>query len=72
MGKSDADPTPPTSRQPARQAPSDRPAADGLPSPTLCIAFDELAKGRKEVQIEFGGQTYRLRVTRNGKLILNK
>jgi len=27
---------------------------------------------RKEVEIRHAGKTYRLRVTRNGKLILNK
>ena len=34
--------------------------------------FDQLAHGQAEIWIEFRGQTYRLRVTRNGKLILNK
>lgn len=38
----------------------------------LRIQFSELAGGRNEVQIEYRGQIYRLRVTRNGKLILNK
>ncbi len=36
------------------------------------ISFLDLARGRTEVQIEHRGQIYRLRVTRNGKLILNK
>ncbi len=31
-----------------------------------------LFAGRREVDIRHGGETYRLRVTRNGKLILNK
>jgi hemin uptake protein HemP len=31
-----------------------------------------LLSDRKEVQIRHEGQVYRLRVTRNGKLILNK
>ena len=36
------------------------------------VAFEELSKGSVEVVIEHDGQDYRLRVTRNGKLILNK
>lgn len=32
----------------------------------------QLLADRKEVQIRHGGEIYRLRVTRNGKLILNK
>lgn len=36
------------------------------------LAFDELSQGQAEVQIEYHGQVYRLRATRNGKLILNK
>ncbi len=36
------------------------------------VNFDELAKGDNEVLIEFQDQLYRLRVTKNGKLILNK
>lgn len=36
------------------------------------LRFLDLAGGRPEVQIEHRGQIYRLRVTRNGKLILNK
>lgn len=34
--------------------------------------FDALCEGSKEIIIEFLGQQYRLRATRNGKLILNK
>lgn len=36
------------------------------------IRFAELAAGRNEVTIEFEGQLYRLRATRNGRLLLNK
>jgi len=32
----------------------------------------QLLADRKEVQIRHAGEVYRLRVTRNGKLILNK
>ena len=36
------------------------------------VAFESMAGGRNEVMIEYQGQVYRLRATRNGKLILNK
>lgn len=36
------------------------------------IQFEDLARGENEVVIEYENQKYRLRVTRNGKLILNK
>ena len=36
------------------------------------VAFESMARGRNEVMIEYQGQVYRLRATRNGKLILNK
>ena len=38
----------------------------------LAYAFEGLAKGKNEVLIEYHGQIYRLRATRNGGLILNK
>lgn len=34
--------------------------------------FSQLAQGSHEVLVEHEGQIYRLRLTRNGKLILNK
>lgn len=34
--------------------------------------FVDLAAGEREVWIEYAGQVYRLRLTRNEKLILNK
>ncbi|MDA7950864.1 MAG: hemin uptake protein HemP [Pirellulaceae bacterium] len=33
---------------------------------------EELLKGSKEIEITHGSETYRLRLTRNGKLILHK
>jgi len=36
------------------------------------ISSQELMQGHRELLIEHAGETYRLRVTRNGKLILNK
>jgi hemin uptake protein HemP len=40
--------------------------------PVLRIRSEELFGARREVQIEHRGETYRLRVTRQGKLILTK
>ncbi len=34
--------------------------------------FEELAQGRQEIIVEYRGQLYRLRATKNDKLILNK
>ena len=44
------------------------------PSPETrrLIRSEELLAGAHEVLIEHGGQTYRLRLTRSGKLILHK
>ena len=42
------------------------------PRHTPIIDSVQLFAGRKEVVIRHGGQVYRLRVTKNGKLILNK
>lgn len=39
---------------------------------SVALDFEELSHGAAEVLIRFKGQEYRLRVTRNGKLILNK
>ena len=39
---------------------------------TRTIPSDELLKGTREVLIEHAGEVYRLRLTRNGKLILQK
>lgn len=37
-----------------------------------CIAAQDLFRGEREVQIEHRGETYRLRITKSGKLILHK
>ena len=37
-----------------------------------CLDSSEILKGSKEVLIRHGEETYRLRLTRNGKLILHK
>ncbi|MCA8983076.1 MAG: hemin uptake protein HemP [Planctomycetaceae bacterium] len=49
------------------------PVSQALPEPVLKkITFQQLAAGASEVLVEHDGQVYRLRLTRNGKLILNK
>jgi hemin uptake protein HemP len=49
---------------------------DSNPSPVLPeaprVTSQELLKGGRELLIEHAGQIYRLRLTRHGKLILNK
>ena len=57
---------PATPFTPQRPPSGDRP---GLPE---TIAADRLFRGQQEVLIRHQGETYRLRITRNGKLILNK
>jgi hemin uptake protein HemP len=42
------------------------------PGTPPAVRFDELSQGENEVVIEYQDQHYRLRVTKNGKLILNK
>ena len=42
------------------------------PPDTKPINFSTLANGQRELTIEHEGQFYRLRVTKNGKLLLNK
>ena len=47
-------------------------ASDGGSSEDGSIDFQQLAHGRREVLVRLAGQTYRLRWTRNDKLILTK
>lgn len=44
------------------------------PSPDAArtISSEDLMRGQRELLIEHAGEVYRLRITRNGKLILNK
>lgn len=37
-----------------------------------CYTTDQLFQGAKEILIKHGNEEYRLRITRHGKLILNK
>ena len=51
-----------------------KPPANSTPpasTPTI-ISSSELLQGRKELWIDHGGVLYRLRLTRSGKLILQK
>jgi len=54
------------------QIPADKNTGTGDTDPPKLITFEALAEGHTEVFIEFHGQVYRLRSTRNKKLILNK
>jgi hemin uptake protein HemP len=58
-------------RQDERDRTGHRPAVRPLAGAPVINSAQLLAE-RKEVQILHGGELYRLRVTRNGKLILNK
>jgi hemin uptake protein HemP len=44
----------------------------GAPKGERAMSSTELFGGRREVLIDHEGQVYRLRITRNGKLIMNK
>uniref|UniRef100_A0A7C4LPR5 Hemin uptake protein HemP n=1 Tax=Schlesneria paludicola TaxID=360056 RepID=A0A7C4LPR5_9PLAN len=48
------------------------PSSRTEPVSELIIRSDELLRGHREVRIIHGTETYRLRLTRNGKLILHK
>lgn len=47
-----------------------RPRAPAMPPRTL--SSESLFEGRTEICIDHGGSIYRLKITRQGKLILNK
>lgn len=42
------------------------------PPQEVVVSFEELAGGRAEISIDHEGQRYRLRATKNGRLLLNK
>ncbi len=48
------------------------PAAANSDSTPLLLTSEELFRGQREILIRHAGAIYRLRVTQNGKLILNK
>jgi hemin uptake protein HemP len=45
---------------------------DAPPPPEVSFSSSELLQGHREILIRHGEDTYRLRLTRNGKLILHK
>lgn len=47
------------------------PGAPGRPAPEV-IPTDSLFQGRQEILISHNGEHYRLRITKNAKLILTK
>lgn len=64
---------PKRSRMNAQEKPPEpNPDRDSQSDSRKLIRSDELLAGSEEVLIEHEGQTYRLRVTRSGKLILHK
>ncbi len=58
------------SREPA--FPENTPPTSSDSRPHRIVKFEEIAGGSSEVVIEHAGQTYRLRATKNGRLLLNK
>lgn len=48
------------------------PVAANETAPPLLFTSEELLRGQREILIRHAGAIYRLRVTQNGKLILNK
>lgn len=61
---------PDTSREPGET--SDLRARDTNSTPPREIPSDQIFAGTHEVLIRHAGELYRLRLTRNGKLILHK
>ena len=58
---------------PSQNEPPPEPGdGEGETPPALEVDSRELFRGRREIRISHGGEVYRLRVTRNGRLILNK
>jgi hemin uptake protein HemP len=49
-----------------------QPHTDRQPEPVRTISSEALFQGRTEIAIEHSGSIYRLKITRQGKLILNK
>lgn len=57
---------------PSNSEPASKAAAETTPVPPAVIDAVQIFRGAKEVIIEHQGARYRLRVTRRGKLILQK
>ena len=62
-----------SSSQPDKPAhPADDSTRQGESSTPLQITSQELLGDRREIEIRHDGESYRLRITKNGKLILHK
>lgn len=59
---------PPSQNNPSLTPGKKHPETESLPS----YDSGDLLKGAREILIHHEGEVYRLRLTRNGKLILNK
>jgi hemin uptake protein HemP len=55
-----------------RQTPFRSERRETLRNPTRTVTSDTLFRGDHEIGIEHHGALYRLKITRQGKLILNK
>lgn len=66
------EPIPPSCDTPAEGPSAAAPGGGPSPSAPRRIESTELLAGANEVLIAHGAETYRLRLTRSGKLILHK
>ena len=57
---------------PYRRPPEDKRDEASARPPTRVISSETLFRGAHEIGIEHDGALYRLKITRQGKLILNK
>ena len=69
MNTHDPDDFRPRSRRFETQAPM---RAERIPLSVRTLSSDTLFQGEQEIGIEHRGALYRLKITRQGKLILNK
>jgi len=51
---------------------AERPMQPRVSEPVRIVSSDDLFRGRNEIAVDHYGSVYRLRITRQGKLILNK
>jgi hemin uptake protein HemP len=55
-----------------REQPETRAVPNRVPDAARTVSSDDLFRGRTEIAIDHFGAIYRMRITRQGKLILNK
>ena len=58
--------------RPRRQASGERTQYEAVRMPPRTVSSEALFNGLQEIGIDHGGSLYRLKITRQGKLILNK